>query len=242
MATCTWMTLHLLRFPEPLQVDDVDLKVGPDHAMVWLYGDESPLDENDLLTHVTPRWAALGLWCNRGDADAILNTPEAFLPDLSRTVEAWHALLQPLAHRGETNWVDRSSPGLAIEPEPIDPGGPLVVLTSAGYSVEQGLDLERVKDFARGIERVKHTAKAMPGNIMRHSFGNPTREHDGFTVTLWRDDEAMTDFAYQPGVHKTLLAEHWAVPKFDRSSFTRTRVLRAVGTWEGGNPLCMVTA
>jgi len=242
MATCTWMTLHLLRFPEPLQVDDVDLTGGPDHAIVWLYGDESPLDENDLRTHVTPLWAALGLWRGRGDADAILNTPEAFLPDLPRTVEAWHALLQPIAHRGETNWLDRSSPGPAIEPEPIDPGGPLVVITSAGVNMEQGFDLERAKDFSRGVERVKHAAKTMPGNIVRHSFSNPTREHDGFTVTLWRDDEAMTNFAYQPGVHKTLLAEHWAVPKFDRSSFTRARVLRAVGIWEGGDPLRMVTA
>lgn len=109
-------------------------------------------------------------------------------------------------------------------------------------NLEQDIDPERLKDFVRGVDRVKHAAKAMPGNLVRHSFGNPKREHDGFTVTLWRDDETMTDFAYQPGVHKTLLAEHWAVPKFDRSSFTRARVLRAVGAWEGGDPLRMVTA
>ena len=241
MATRTWLTLHLLRFPEPLQVDDVDLKVGPDHAMAWLYGDESPIGENGLRTHVTPLWAALGFWRDRGDADAILNEPNAFLPDLSRTVESWHALLQPIAHRGETNWIDRLSPGLAIEPESIDPGGPLIVLTSAGYNSGQDIDPERLKDFTRGIERVKDAAKAMPGNLVGHSFGNPAREHDGFTVTLWRNDDTMTDFAYQPGVHKTLLAEHWAVPKFDRSSFTRTRALRATGIWEGDDPLRLVT-
>ena len=110
MTACTWMTLHLLRFPEPLEVDAVNLMVGPDRAITWLYGDESPLDENDLRTHITPIWAALGLWRDRGDADAILNTPEVFLPDLPRTIEAWHALLQPITHRGETNWLDRSSP------------------------------------------------------------------------------------------------------------------------------------
>ncbi len=34
MTACTWMTLHLLRFPEPLEVDAVNLMVGPDRAIL----------------------------------------------------------------------------------------------------------------------------------------------------------------------------------------------------------------
>lgn len=56
---------------------------------------------------------------------------------------------------------------------------------------------------------------------------------DGITISAWRDQRAMLKFAYNPSAHKSRLDRHLNEPIFDRSSFTRLTIDRALGTWDG---------
>lgn len=74
------------------------------------------------------------------------------------------------------------------------------------------------------------------GNLRRDVFVGDFDRRDGFTVSLWRDDKAMVTAAYHKGPHRTLIDQSRDGSSFDRSSFTRTRLISTSGSWDG-NPL-----
>jgi hypothetical protein len=94
-------------------------------------------------------WCGLGLFADVAAAEAALETKERFLPSLGGAVESWHALLLPVAHRGECNHIERLDPGSIFEVDSRDPGGPLFVMTTAGFNLGPGLDMARVIDLAQ---------------------------------------------------------------------------------------------
>lgn len=159
------------------------------------------------------------------------------MPFLSRATEAWHALLLPIANRGECNHLDPANPGLMLEPAASDPGGPLVVLTTAGYIIGPDLDVARVIDFRQNADAVRDTVAAMPGNLARQVFTPHVYGQDGFTATVWRDDKAMMAYAYRPSRHRTEMERYKTEHTADRTSFSRFRVLATKGTWEGQCPI-----
>ena len=59
------------------------------------------------------------------------------------------ALLLPITHRGICNHLERDRPGWMFETAAEDPGGPLFVMTTAGYVMGPELRIERVIDFRR---------------------------------------------------------------------------------------------
>jgi hypothetical protein len=73
----------------------------------------------------------------------------------------------------------------------------------------------------------------LPGNIVRANFNLRYLGVDGLTFTLWRDDAAMADAAYKAGIHRIQVDRYKTEHTADRSSFTRTRLLRSTGTWDG---------
>ena len=154
---------------------------------------------------------------------------------MSQTIESWHALLYPISHRGVVNWFGEFEAASEFVPVPNDPGGRLVVLTSAGFNAvapnEIAADLPRRADFLRNVERVRAWYATLPSNLERAIFTFPPL--DGMTVTLWDSDEAMTQAAYAAGIHRTQVDRYKKEHTADRTSFTRARILRSVGTWDG---------
>jgi len=75
------------------------------------------------------------------------------------------------------------------------------------------------------------------GLMDAHNFAPVTRGDDGVTMSLWRDDASMGNFAYRPGLHSRLVERYKAENMADRSSFTRCRIMRTLGQWGGGNPV-----
>jgi alpha-tubulin suppressor-like RCC1 family protein len=61
-------------------------------------------------------------------------SPGEAMPWLGETVTAWHCLTVPVSHRGAVNWRGHLQNGEAVRAAPGDPGGPLIVLTSAGFA------------------------------------------------------------------------------------------------------------
>lgn len=73
--------------------------------------------------------------------------------------------------------------------------------------------------------------------ITTTSYDSQVDGREGCTVSLWRDDKAMMAAAHKGGEHKGQLDYHKVTPHFDRSSFTRGRIVASAGTWDGTDPV-----
>jgi heme-degrading monooxygenase HmoA len=118
-----------------------------------------------------------------------------------------------------------------------DPGGPLIVMTTVGFKLGPELDIQRVVDFRRNVDRVRATLAGVQGNIANQVFTPHTHGDDGFTMTIWRDEAAMFNFAYRPGSHRTELGRYKSDATADRTSFTRFRAVRSSGCRDGRDPI-----
>ena len=166
----------------------------------------------------------------------MVSAAQQYLPFLSETVEQWHALLLPFAHRGALNWRGTVQDGFAIRTTSEKPAGPLVVITTAGFNSVSLDQLPRFARFTRGIRDVMNFYSQVAGNLRRDVFVGEFDRRDGFTVSLWQNDNVMIMGAYHEGTHRTLMDQSRDGSFFDRSSFTRTRLVSSTGSWNG-NPL-----
>jgi hypothetical protein len=229
-------TAHWLRFPEITTADQLPLSEEPRNALSWKIGPCGPVGPNGyrLPSNV---WCAVGLFRELPAATLAMDHKQAFMPFLEKTTESWHQLLLPVRHHGECNHLDRESPGEIFEASSSDPGGAIMAITTAGYRFGPDLKMERVMDFRRHVDLVNEWIKQCDGCLASQPFTPHTVGDDGFTLSVWRDDASMLSASYRPGAHRTQLDRHKATEIFDRSSFTRCRVLEASGQWEGKNPL-----
>ena len=238
---CRWASLHWLRFADIRTPDMLDLSRMPAGAGSWKIGpDGEPAPDGSRRPSEV--WCAVGLYADRSAAEGAVSDPGACIPFLPETTEAWHALLLPVAHRGECNHLDPACPGLMLQPHDDDPGGTLVVITTAGFVLGPDLDMNRVIDFRRNVDAVRAAAATAAGNVARQVFVPHVRGEDGVTMTIWRDDAAMSAFAYRPGDHRARIDRYKREQTCDRTSFTRLRVLRTSGTWDRCDPAVAATA
>jgi hypothetical protein len=166
--------------------------------------------------------------------------PEAIFPFVAKAAESWHVLLLPYTHRGAVNWRGKVEVGSAIRTGP-DPGGPLVVITTAGYDAMGPEDMPRMTAFLRRVPLTKDFIEKAEGNVRTAIYAS-CDDRDGITFTLWASDAAMVAAAYGAGAHHTQLLHHRVEPLFDRSSFTRARVIRSCGNWDGSDPVRQIPA
>jgi hypothetical protein len=231
-ATVHWLRFDGVRLPAELLLGSepaacASFKIGPD-------GPVGP-DGLRLPSHV---WCAVALFAERASAEAALGEPERFLP--AGTRESWHALLLPVAHRGECNHLERGRPRALFEPAATDPGGPLFVMTTAGYVPPP--DMARVVDFRVHVDKVRASLAAVDGCVASQVFAPHTLGDDGVTLTLWKSDAAMFEAMYRPGIHRVQVDRHKRDNLADRTSFTRFRVLATRGRWGGSDPLERATS
>jgi hypothetical protein len=230
--TTDWITLHRVRFPQPLSSIERVFPQAPG-ALVWRFCPHFDVGEDGLPTRRSAIWGAMGIWPSREAAEASLNHPAAAMPWLSETSASWHCLAVPIAHRGQVNWRGEIEDGTAIRPAPQDPGGPLIVITSAAFNQVTDATLPRIKRFVAGVAEVLDWYGTLPGNLRRAVFYGGHDGREGFTLSLWRSDDAMREAAYNPGRHRSRMDEGRAGLLMDRSSFTRLRAIRSSGDWEG---------
>ena len=227
-----WITLHYMKFPAAISALQRKFET-PAAPECWLFLPGQQLDGNDLPTWTSDIWCGLGIYDDRTDAEAMISAPQDHLPFLSEAVEHWHALAIPITHKGDVNWRGRVQSNSAIRVASEDPEGPLAVITSAGYLSRVADQTPRIARFAKGIEEVIAFFGENKGNVRRGVFNGGFDTRDGFTVSLWRDDKAMTQAAYWDGPHRTLMDQSRDGSMFDRSSFTRMRIVESHGSWDG---------
>jgi len=192
-----------------------------------------PWAADGMVTGVSDVWAGVGIWHSREAAEAMVDAPGDAMPWLAETETAWHCLSVPFSHRGAVNWRGRIQESEAVRAAPVDPGGPLIVLTSAGFESRDAAALPRIKRFVAGVVGVLDDYGKQPSNVRRAAFRAGFDGRDGFTLSLWRSDEGMRQAAYQPGTHRNRVDEDKAGLLSDRTSFTRLRLIRGWGDWDG---------
>jgi len=231
-------TLHWVRFAEVMTPDRLALSQRPSACLSWKVGPDGPVGPNGyrLPSNV---WCGVALFADRAAANAAFDARRAHLPYLDAASESWHALLVPVEHRGECNHLDRTDPGKLFETGAQDPGGPLLVLTTAGFNA--GAAPARLVDFRIHVDMVRDWLASIDGNVARQVFTPHTVGDDGATFSIWRDDAAMISAMYKPGTHRTQMDRYKSEKTADRTSFTRFRALRTTGCWNGVDPIAMAS-
>ena len=111
-------------------------------------------------------------------------------------------------------------------------------ITTSGWNVGTELDMNRVREFSTGVLAVRASMTAMRGLHSQQSFFFPRGlEYDPATITIWKSQAALAEFAYGPGVHRLQMERQQERHLADRTSFTRYAVLAKQGTWYGSCPL-----
>lgn len=235
----TWATAHLVRYAEPMTATKLGSVAGPESALTWFYGPNRE-DANTSTEQVKQAlvWGGVGYYPGRVAAESVFDDPADVVPALGDAVEAWHALLVPIQHRGEFRFCERGrNDELNTAAGDPNPGGPLIVITSTGYVTDASLDIRRVEALLTGVAEVRQGMAGTDGMIAQHSMDNPNDELDGITFSIGKGERAMQAFAYSPGRHRGQLDRHGEQSMFDRSAFTRLRPVRSAGLWNGVNPV-----
>lgn len=71
------------------------------------------------------------------------------------------------------------------------------------------------------------------GHLWADGFFDRLRSWDTGTLSLWRDTEAATRFAYGPGIHQQAVRTQRQGGWFSESWFARLAVSAAEGRWRG---------
>jgi hypothetical protein len=183
----------------------------------------------------------LGLHVDPPSAQRFLTDRAAWLDDAE---EVWSGVLEPFRHHGSANYLNRAEPGLLFESmmPAVLADGPVVALTTSGWNLGDGLDMNRVREFGAGVLAVRASMTGVSGLRSQQSFFFPgVLEFDPITVTFWDDEASIRAFAYGQGSHRRQLDRHRSEGLADRTSFTRFRVLSSAGTWYGVNPAARIT-
>lgn len=226
--------VHWLRYSHVRTPESLPLEFSPDGACCWKIGPDGPLLP-DGTRGPSDTWCGVALYADPADGRAAFG--RRALPLFDSAVEHWTALLLPIAHRGECNHLDRARPGLIFETSTTDPGGPLFVLTTAGFDLGPGFDVARAVHFRRHVDLVRESYRGVKGWITGHVSIPFERGDDGMTMTVWSSDADMSNAAYRAGTHRAQIDTHKQQPMCDRTSFTRFRMLESAGTWHGRDPL-----
>ncbi len=229
-----YATAHWLRFQGVTTRDQLDLSVKPQGAMSWKIGTTGPVgpDGYRLPGHI---WCAVGLFSDLVAAREAFCNSDSHMPFVANTVESWHQILLPIRHHGNCNHLDRDLPGEIFTVSSTDPGGAAMVITTAGYLPAP--KVERLIAFRHGVDEVDQWLRNVDGCLANRPFTPHTIGDDGVTFSVWRDDASMLAAAYHTGVHREKMDAHKAVNAFDRSSFTRLRIVDSHGQWGGRDPL-----
>jgi hypothetical protein len=229
-----WLTFHRARFSRAGGPDEIEA-AAPATAAAWRAGPDAPFGSDGFRTGVSDIWGGVGFYADRKAAEAALALPDEALPFAGQAEEVWHGLLCVIAHRGELDLSTAQEPHPALAPVASDPGGVMAVFTSAGYDTRDEARHDQIRDFLRKVEEVRAFYGTLEANVV-HMVVGPPDTVDGVTFSVWRSDAGMLAAAYKDGTHRKYMDQHKEDPMFDRSSFTRVRLLASRGSWDGADP------
>jgi hypothetical protein len=87
--------------------------------------------------------------------------------------------------------------------------------------------------FMRADGPVVKALDCQDGQLWAGGFMDGVSTLDTGTLSLWRDTEAATGFAYGPGIHQEAVKAQREGGWFSESWFARFAVVEAAGSWRG---------
>lgn len=208
---------------------------APDGSDLWMCGPDSDWHPKAVRTCKGSSWAGASFHSDQAGAQAAFDSAERHFASLPAHSEAWYAILRPFRFSGITNWF--SGHGLALDTASEDPGGPLAIMTSAGYDEENKTDLPRILKFTAKVDEVRAWYDTLDANLINGNFQHQHDDIDGMTFSIWKSDDAMIKAAYGPGLHRTYLDAQKSEKLADRTCYLRNRVLSSKGMWGGVDPI-----
>jgi hypothetical protein len=167
------------------------------------------------------RWVLVASW---DDAAAAAVNPVALAWD-QLAAERWRLDLRPLAATGR--WAKRRPFG---DPVPEKWTGPVAALTRAR------LTPRGVLAFWRAIPTVAADLAGRDGLLRTFGIGEAPLGWQG-TISLWRDQAALREFAYGSRAHADVISRTAELGWYAEELFARFGVLGSSGTVDGTDPL-----
>lgn len=176
----------------------------------------------------TPRpnwgvWAILAVWPDEATARARTQSAPLYNRWHARAAESWTIYLTPTSARGQ--WAGRTP----FTPT-ANPHGPLAALTRATIRPT------RLLRFWNRVPDISAVIGTDPNVAFKIGIGELPMLHQ-ITFSLWPDPASMAQFARGDGPHgcaiKAVRDGNW----FAEELYARFRILGAIGTWGGENPL-----
>lgn len=231
---CDWLTVHRVRLRN-VRDGTGNAYPAPDGAICWRFYPEATPGEYRPVSAI---WGGFAIHPTRAAAEAAFLEGERALRLVGECTESWHALAVPVRHHGVANWRGHPMKDATFHSATKDPGGPLMVITSAGFENPGPTAMSRISEFGARVAQVRADYTARP-EIRRVAVftGALVDGGDGITMSIWQDQPSMIAAAYQPGAHRSHLDVHKEKPQFDRSSFSRLRLLSSSGIWDGSDPI-----
>jgi hypothetical protein len=231
-----YLSVHLARFDEVRHLPDHSVDPPAGSPSSWLIGADESRHGSEFASQLASEFIAVGVHADDVSARACASADVDAFAD---AVEVWSAALQPTKSHGCCNWIGDGS-HFAVDRNAPSTGGVVVTMTTAGWELGPGFDVQRAISFGSAVDRVRTWIDDEPldGLLVSQIFNFPgILVHDAPTFSLWRDDMAMKNFAYAPGAHKTEMDRFRLDETADRTSWTRLRVVESHGTWWGIDPI-----
>ncbi len=179
----------------------------------------------------TPRpnwgvWAILAVWPDEATARKATADSPVWRRWRDRAAESWTVFLDPVSARGAWAGVN------PFQPETAEPAsqGPLAALTRATVRPARALK------FWDRVPSISAVIGADPNVAFKIGIGEVPLLHQ-VTFSIWPDTTSMAAFARGDGPHgraiRAVREGYW----FDEELYARFRLLGAVGTWNGTDPL-----
>jgi hypothetical protein len=187
-------------------------------------------------SHRAYTFLVLGLHADVDSARRFVDDRRTLAPWLDEARDVWSGVLRPFRHKGAANFLDAAAPGLLFDglATPAAADAPFVAITSVGWTLGPGFDMERVRHFGAGASAIRMAMTAVDGLYSQQSFFFPGGiALDPVTLTFWRDDASARAFSYNAGIHRHQMDRLRPENLADRTSFTRCHVLHGTGSWPG---------
>jgi len=238
VSKATHASLTLARFDDVRETGPIHAEERPGTLFLNCAADVRAAASDAKSQHAL-KFALYGLHDSEVAASQAVADRFTIAPWFEEANELWSGVLQPFRHFGEANFVNPAEPGGCFDVSLTPPAddAPVVIMTSVGWDLEGEVDWEPIKSFGEGVTGVRIGMTAVPGLHSQQSFSFPGGlVWDGITVTFWKNLASTMNFAYGPGLHRTLVKKQRGNQFGARTSFTRFIPIWSEGTWHGSDP------